>query len=351
MVNQRLAMGLLQKWGHHVTVATNGREAVACYQSKPFDLVLMDVQMPEMDGFQATACIRELEKNSGRHIPIVAMTAHAMKGDSEHCLEAGMDGYVAKPMRQRDLHEALTHLFAPGSEAPAVDQPEPASPVEFTVDWPSVQRELGGDRRLMGEVMTAFLAEGPQLVSDMQHALAAQNGPALRRAAHTLKGTLQIFRAESLQQLAHEIELLGGDGNLPAATEALARLETALAGFYREMKAFIGADTARSIGGDGTYPHPPIGFQSKGSRGRARLHGRLTNSDSSRGSPSSSSIAMTSAKFCCNLVERFPLRMGTGEARNVADKQARVPEGLNYSRKRSHTHLQIRPFVRLSAAA
>jgi PAS domain S-box-containing protein len=240
VVNQRLAVGLLQKWGHHVTVANNGREAVACFRNQPFDLVLMDVQMPEMDGFQATACIRELEKNTGRHVPIVAMTAHAMKGDSDHCLEAGMDGYVAKPMRQRDLHEALAQFFAPGVETPAVDLPKPAAPIACTIDWPSVQRELGGDRRLMGEVMTAFLAEGPQLVSDMQRAIATRNGPALRRAAHTLKGTLQIFHADSLQQLAHEIELLGRDGNLSAAAEALPRVEARLMDFYREMEAFMG---------------------------------------------------------------------------------------------------------------
>jgi len=106
-VNQRLAVRLLEKRGHSVVVARNGKEAVARIQESDFDLVLMDVQMPEMNGFEATAAIRALEARSGRHLPIIAMTAHAMKGDRERCLEAGMDGYLSKPIRSEDLYRAL----------------------------------------------------------------------------------------------------------------------------------------------------------------------------------------------------------------------------------------------------
>ncbi len=113
LTNQKLAVALLQKWGHVVTVANDGCEAVHAYETQPFDLVLMDVQMPEMDGLEATACIRVLEGKLGRHTPIIAMTARAMKGDREQCLESGMDGYVSKPVRQRELYQAIAAYFVP----------------------------------------------------------------------------------------------------------------------------------------------------------------------------------------------------------------------------------------------
>jgi CheY-like chemotaxis protein len=107
LVNQRLAVGLLEKHGHSVLVANNGKEAVAASKAQAFDLILMDVQMPEMDGLQATELVRAQERQTGRHTPIIAMTAHALKGDRERCLEAGMDGYVAKPIRLNELFEAM----------------------------------------------------------------------------------------------------------------------------------------------------------------------------------------------------------------------------------------------------
>jgi CheY-like chemotaxis protein len=111
LTNQKLALALLNKWGHSVTLANDGKEAVRAYEQQEFDLVLMDVQMPEMDGLEATEHIRALESKSGRHIPIVAMTARAMKGDRELCLQSGMDGYVSKPVRQRELYQAIAEFF------------------------------------------------------------------------------------------------------------------------------------------------------------------------------------------------------------------------------------------------
>jgi two-component system sensor histidine kinase/response regulator len=107
LVNQRLAMPLLEKRGHQVTVAGNGHEAVAAAKKIMFDLVLMDLQMPEMDGFEATAALREREKEAGIHLPVIALTAHALKGDRERCLEAGMDGYLTKPIRPQELDAVL----------------------------------------------------------------------------------------------------------------------------------------------------------------------------------------------------------------------------------------------------
>jgi len=116
-VNQKLMVRLLEKWGHTVVVAHNGREALAALDEQRFDAVLMDIQMPEMDGFEATAAIRTQEETTGPHVPIIAMTAHAMQGDRERCLEVGMDGYVAKPIRARELFEAIESLTPVVAEA------------------------------------------------------------------------------------------------------------------------------------------------------------------------------------------------------------------------------------------
>jgi len=116
-VNQKLAVGLLEKYGHTVVVANHGREAIAAVQSREFDLILMDVEMPEMDGFEATAAIRAWENETGTHIPIVAMTAHAMKGDRERRLEAGMDDYVAKPIRAKQLFDTIETVLRTDNES------------------------------------------------------------------------------------------------------------------------------------------------------------------------------------------------------------------------------------------
>ena len=115
LLNQKLAVGLLTKWGHAVTVANNGQEAVVAVTRQVFDLVLMDIQMPEMNGFEATEAIRGQERERGGRVPIVALTAHALKGDRERCLEAGMDGYVSKPIRQEELYQAIAACCPPDS--------------------------------------------------------------------------------------------------------------------------------------------------------------------------------------------------------------------------------------------
>ena len=121
-VNQRLASRLLEKRGHRVTVMVNGRNALEALANQTFDLVLMDLQMPEMDGFEATAAIREREKDNGGHIPIIALTAHAMKGDMERCLAAGMDGYLSKPIRPQELDDLLEKYLARRTETVPVPE-------------------------------------------------------------------------------------------------------------------------------------------------------------------------------------------------------------------------------------
>ena len=130
-MNQKLAVRLLEKRGHAVVAAGNGRQALAAFAQEHFDVVLMDVQMPEMDGFEATAAIRDEEKTTGAHVPIIAMTAHAMKGDEERCLRAGMDGYVSKPIDAQSLFRTIESLIPTGSEPAGVaEDVERTTPAE-----------------------------------------------------------------------------------------------------------------------------------------------------------------------------------------------------------------------------
>ena len=158
-VNQRLAVSLLEKRGHQVVVAGNGREALAALDGAAFDAVLMDVQMPEMDGFEATAAIRAREAATGAHTPIIAMTAHALKGDRDRCLEAGMDAYVSKPLRPQELFEVLEGLVtAADLTGPAPDEPE-HEPAAF--DMAAALERVDGDAELLKELAGLFIVRMP----------------------------------------------------------------------------------------------------------------------------------------------------------------------------------------------
>jgi CheY-like chemotaxis protein len=224
LVNQKLAVRLLEKQGHAVEVANNGKEAVKAYQRQPFDVVLMDVQMPEMDGFEATVAIRELERSSGGHIPILAMTAYAMKGDRERCLEVGMDGYVSKPIQPRELWETIDKLVE-SDNRPA--QLEPAAPVAF-LNLDAVRERVGGDTMLLHELIDVFFADWPQMWQNVRNALQQGDAPKLNRAAHTLKGSVGVFGAQDAYTAAERLEQLARKGELAQAAEAVAQLEVEL---------------------------------------------------------------------------------------------------------------------------
>ena len=216
-VNQKLAVRLLEKKGHTVVVAGDGIEAVRAVADQSFDLVLMDVQMPEMDGFEATAAIRAREHGTGRHIPILAMTAYAMKGDRERCLAAGMDAYVSKPIQPRELWQAIEALVpANGEEQETVS---PAVDVQEALD------RVGGDSELLHELADVFLADCPRLWHNIAEALAKGDARQLARAAHTLKGSVATFGARAAQALAQQLELQGREGNLTHAADTVARLD------------------------------------------------------------------------------------------------------------------------------
>jgi two-component system sensor histidine kinase/response regulator len=229
LVNQKLAVGLLEKYGHTVIVAQNGREAIAAVQAHHFDVVLMDVQMPELDGLQATQAIREREAKTGGHVPIVAMTAHAMKGDRERCLEAGMDDYVAKPIRSQELFDAIERVVAKGVRRPeSSSNSNHVSSKASIVDWTEALNSVNGDPLFLKELIEAFLQEYPKHLAEIHQALADGDAATLRRAAHTIKGSARYFGAHETHQRAERLEMIGKSGDLTDAPAALAELEEAL---------------------------------------------------------------------------------------------------------------------------
>jgi CheY-like chemotaxis protein len=192
--------------------------------AESFDVVLMDVQMPRLDGFETTAAIRERERPAGRHTPIIAMTANAMLGDRERCLDAGMDGYLAKPIRAHEFYRAV-EAFAPRQETgtPAFDH--------------ALALERTGDAESFREVADVFLEQAPRLVASIAGALQAQDAATLAHAAHTLKGSAAIFGAEQTVAAARRLERIGAEGRLADAPAAARELEDALERLTRELRA------------------------------------------------------------------------------------------------------------------
>jgi CheY-like chemotaxis protein/HPt (histidine-containing phosphotransfer) domain-containing protein len=212
-VNQRLAASLIQRRGHRVTIVGNGRDAVSAVESARFDVVLMDVQMPEMGGFEATALIRARERGTGTHLPIVAITAHVMKGDRERCLGAGMDDYITKPFDSRTLCHRIEHVAGIMPSSTPVESPEPGLPDELLA-------RVGGDLALLTELARLFVEDAPRSLTRIRSAIDARNGDDLRHAAHTLKGAAANFEATDLVKAARALEDIGRtnqfDGHAPA---------------------------------------------------------------------------------------------------------------------------------------
>ncbi len=219
-VNQRLAIAVLEKRGHQVVLAGNGREALDALARERFDAVLMDVQMPEMDGFEATAAIRAREVGS-THTPVIAMTAHAMKGDRERCLAAGMDGYVSKPLRPDELFAVLERLVP----APPDALPPAAFPARPVINANEALKEMGGDTQLLKELAGICLGELPKLMAEIRGAVAQKDGPKLRLAAHTVKGSVGTFGAAEAVAAAWALEQIGRDEVWTEADAALVDME------------------------------------------------------------------------------------------------------------------------------
>jgi CheY-like chemotaxis protein len=217
-VNQMMVVRLIEKRGHTIVVVGNGREAIAALHADPaFDLILMDIQMPEMGGFEATAAIREEEGENGRHIPIVAMTAHAMKGDRKRCLAAGMDAYLTKPIDVRELFGIIESIKTDRLKAVKQD--------EDPVDTAALFARVDGDRGFLRELIALFLDDCPKMLSRIRDAIDRGDAETLRSAAHALKGSVGNFAAPAAMAAALNLETLGREARLAEADAGYRELE------------------------------------------------------------------------------------------------------------------------------
>ena len=249
-VNRTLLTRLLGKQGHNVVVARNGREAVAAVQHSPrrvFDLILMDVQMPGMDGFETTAAIRACELLTGGHVPIVAVTAHAMKGDRERCLAAGMDGYLSKPIQVQELFDLLREYEALPVQTLEVSYPQeqedcrPPGDEGEQVDRCALLNRLDGDSQLLSELIEIYLSQSPSLLAAAQRALQEKNGRELARVAHCIKGSAGNFLARATLETAGRLEAFAEQEDFSRASEAMRMLERQMERLDHALIALRGA--------------------------------------------------------------------------------------------------------------
>ena len=286
IVNQKLAVGVLTKYGHKVTVVGDGQQAVDAVQQASFDVVLMDVQMPEMDGLTAARTIRAAEKESGSHLPIIAMTAHAMKGDREGCLEAGMDEYVPKPIRVANLFEKLSLVLnkynmlsgtaeiaapanldvanqedAEASASPANDEPQQdisndsavpencncesaAENCEISqwIDWEKLHMTIGDNPSLIAELFQAFAEESATLIGQIDHSIANQDADLLKSSTHTLKGASMAIGATLLAECTIEVEKAGKSNDFTNVAANHEQLHQLLTSTLLETNSFLSKD-------------------------------------------------------------------------------------------------------------
>ena len=237
LVNQKITTRMLEKLGHAVTVVSNGREALDAIGRQTFDLILMDIQMPEMSGFEATETIRRQERGSGRHLPIIALTAHAMDGDRERCLESGMDGYISKPARGAELSRAIGSLLAatPGGSEAAKRGDEETQLKPF--DRTTLLRRLEGDTELLDEVLQIFLSDCPTMLEKIRRAAARRDAKALLFPAHALKGAAANVCASRIHAVALKLELMAKEDRLVDVESHVSALEAEIGGFSRLFNA------------------------------------------------------------------------------------------------------------------
>ncbi len=235
VVNRKVAMRQLERLGIRCDVAVNGLEAVEMMEKTHYDLVFMDVQMPELDGLQATRAIRERELRLGRTTVIVAMTAHAMQGDREKCLEAGMDDYMTKPIQVEELEERL-NTWLPQEE-------RAAAAVSGQLDFLYLQEISGGDLEFEKELVAMYVDTAPVTLQELRAALGADDAHAVMHAAHSLKGSSRSIGAKEVAHILEVIEHSARNGDLDPGRGRLADLENNFDSLLREATGFC-ADQA-----------------------------------------------------------------------------------------------------------
>ena len=237
VINRALATGILEKRGHALTHAANGRDAVEAARAKAFDVILMDVQMPGMDGFEATRQIRELEKATHHHTPIVAMTAHAMAGDRERCLAAGMDHYISKPLAKEEL-VALLATFQPARVVNGPSQAVIGPSVTTLFSREKLLDQLDRDEDLMQRMIALFEENTPRLLAAIRDAITRRSGGDLARSAHALLSSLGAFGAVDAHRLALRLEELAQREDYEHTNATFAALERETADIYRALAIF-----------------------------------------------------------------------------------------------------------------
>lgn len=258
IVNQRVATGLLKRMGHQVEIAEDGIEAIQAWREKTFDLILMDWQMPTMDGREATQRIREEEKELGTHIPIIAMTAAAMKGDRETCLASGMDDYIAKPIDPELLAESLQRIVPNASEteeASTLCQPDfkrdganqacqtDEDAAEDMIDFAHLRKQLGGcDDATIQEISKVLLDECVFRMTELDEGLRCGDAVAAARAAHTLKGAVAIFAVKLVEESARDVEEVCRVGDLQSAAQLVPALKLSTNTLVRQLQRFLGVN-------------------------------------------------------------------------------------------------------------
>lgn len=248
VINQQVAAGLLERMGHRVELVENGRHAIEAWRDGNFDVILMDWQMPIMDGTEATRAIRQEEASTGGHIPIIAMTAAAMKGDREQCLAAGMDDYVSKPIDPEALSAILASVA--GSPKPPIaaktprsspaPTPAPSSATESIIDIDAARKQMGGcSDSVLSELARVLISECESRVDEIQRALADEDFEVAGRSAHALKGAASLFAAASIIDPLKSIEAAARDKDLATARQQLTELPPAADLVIEQLQAFV----------------------------------------------------------------------------------------------------------------
>jgi two-component system sensor histidine kinase/response regulator len=238
-VNRRVVTALLQKRGHRVVTVENGVQAVAAVKRGVFDVVLMDVQMPEMDGLEATAAIRANERQTAQHIPIIALTAHAMNGDRESCIAAGMDSYISKPINPAELMAAIADVV------PAeLCVSELSTPLAVAFDRTNVLARLEGDTELLVELAGMFRDQSQKLLRDVRESINARDIAAVERSAHALKGSASSIGGQAAADVAHAIEAMAHKDSLDGAAILLAALTVEMSRLDLELSVLTQSKAA-----------------------------------------------------------------------------------------------------------
>ncbi len=237
MVNQKLAKGLLEKGGHHVTIAETGVKALELYPKQSYDLVLLDIQMPEMDGYEACKHLREIQHRAGVWVPIVALTAHASHEDRMRCLSAGMDEYLSKPIQPAKLFELIEKLTGHRSSMGEPSKRERKK--AHHVDWQHAFDTVGGDQSLLVELIEVFIKDHQRMLQSIESAIKKQDAKELRLNAHALKGALTHLGGRQPAEFTLHLEAAGKDQDLSSATEWLEKLKQSLNDVIQEMNQFL----------------------------------------------------------------------------------------------------------------